>query len=864
MASLVEALFEVPTDRLRRMIQNRQIDPKKLTGITTKRQLVQTLSNELSRQNSAATGIVQCNAQQLSLLQLLVSLESNPVPWCKLLEAAGDTSLRPVLEPIVESLEELGLAFRIGSGIQIAPNVNYQVPISLSDRYTLEKALNQADAPAVKRILTNLNLKAERDVKASHVTAISHYLLDPANKPQLAQILTENETEVLEYLIAVGGSAPVYEVANALLGDGSADFYRYDWQNRWKSGRARNSIDRLLGKGLIHTISHGYGYSMYLIIPGDLLQHLTGTSSSNRWASPPPIPHPLETEPQSVLRHTYLLRDMTLLLAQLNVQDAARTSTGHIHKTNLKNIMRLFSLQSESYANFVYAMCREAGLIEVYGPKQIYQISAKGNAWLHWDSLAQIRTLFDAWRQGSIWAEMYQDPLMKAGSYRPQDAIRNMRYAVLHLLIQYPAYTFFDLDSVAEALAFRKPLMLAQNAMMSPDLLPAPLDFVANLVALCLYWFGMVELGASPAENITPPSPSGTSRRAKKTPPKQPAEMDIIGYRLTALGAWLFQLPDAKEPEAEPREGKFVVQPNAEIFVPPYLAPTLLYRLMGFTDVPGKAAFGNTLTLTRESIRRALDQGETVREILAFLQANSRTGIPQNVEYLINEVSSKHGHIRIGRAQMYLQTDTPILLKELQARRELKPFFVRALSDTIAIMQADDPDKLLRELRKAGYLPVSEDDTRPAHSRPTRQKLPDIEPISPLSIKEAKQTAKTEAALDWARIAQEDNTSYRIPTTLSAEGAAGKTASKTSPPVGATTSLDLIRYLLEQAVIRKQCIELSYQGQGEPRATFYLLEPSAVYGNFVNGFNQETQSQVSLNIKRIQWVRATQTPFSNS
>ena len=63
--------------------------------------------------------------------------------------------------------------------------------------------------------------------------------------------------------------------------------------------------------------------------------------------------------------------------------------------------------------------------------------------------------------------------------------------------------------------------------------------------------------------------------------------------------------------------------------------------------------------------------------MLAFLQAHARTGIPQNVEYLINDVGGKHGHIHLGKAQMYMQVDTPLLLKELQARKEIKPFFVR-------------------------------------------------------------------------------------------------------------------------------------------------------------------------------------------
>src|SRR5581483_3002940 len=114
--------------------------------------------------------------------------------------------------------------------------------------------------------------------------------------------------------------------------------------------------------------------------------------------------------------------------------------------------------------------------------------------------------------------------------------------------------------------------------------------------------------------------------------------------------------------------------------------PSTLFHLLMVTDVPAKGATGNVVTLTRDSLRRAFDHGLSGKDLIEFLQAHGRTGIPQNVEYLINEVAGKHGHIHIGRAKMYVQVDSPLVLKELQARRELKGYFVRALSDTVAIL----------------------------------------------------------------------------------------------------------------------------------------------------------------------------------
>ena len=68
-------------------------------------------------------------------------------------------------------------------------------------------------------------------------------------------------------------------------------------------------------------------------------------------------------------------------------------------------------------------MCREAGLISTAGDKQVYKITPTGNNWLYGDSVTQLRVLVEAWRQGALWGEMYNDPLHKANDYRSREAV---------------------------------------------------------------------------------------------------------------------------------------------------------------------------------------------------------------------------------------------------------------------------------------------------------------------------------------------------------------------------------------------------------------------------------------------------------
>ena len=82
---------------------------------------------------------------------------------------------------------------------------------------------------------------------------------------------------------------------------------------------------------------------------------------------------------------------------------------------------------------------------------------------------------------------------------------------------------------------------------------------------------------------------------------------------------------------------------------------------------------------------------------------------------------------------------------------------MRALSDTVALLNADDPEKLLRELRRAGYLPVSDDAPKtPALRAPSRSTPPSARPAAPPTVRSSRRAARTDTVVDWDRIAEED------------------------------------------------------------------------------------------------------------
>ena len=844
MATLAEALYAQPTERLRELVTARSIETKRLAIAPDKRQLVQLLTAELTRPQSLNAAALQCNARELRLLQIIVSQETGAgLTWKRLVQAVGG-ELEPALNHVMNGLTRLGLAFRVGPNVFVPDAVRHQIPQSLSDRYTLERLLNFYDAPALKRITENLGFRS--GTKANNTEVVLNALLAGNSLSQLKVPLTDDERRVLDYIIQVGGDALPTEVAAEVLGGKTDEFFRYDWQNRWKQGRERNAVDTLLARGMLFVLSPTYGYNLILVIPGDLLRALTGSDGSGFWTEAAPAPKPLAQQPVNPKQHTALIRDIVSLLGFIGTQAAARTNTGHIHKTSLKNAARNFTLSDDRYASFVYALCREAELMAPYGEKQTYALTEKGEKWLHLGTRDQQKALCSAWRSGAIWGEMFTEPLQKTNAYRSREMVAGIRSASLRLVASSVTAEFMDIVSLTDALSFGSPLLLVETAQHG-HLVASPLVFTRLLIGECLYWLGLAELAGMESGTAaeSPGLSDGKSGKAvggRGEPTAKSSGPVFTGFRLTALGAHLLEAPNSAPLPEEPREDKFIVQANSEIFVPPYLAPAIYYNLLTLTDIPVKGGIGSTVHLTRDSIRRLLDRGATVRNILAFLQAHARTGIPQNVEYLINEVGGKHGHIRVGKAHTYLQVDSPLLLKELQARRELKSFFVRTLGDTVAILNVEDTENLLRVLRKAGYLPVNDDAAlrNPLHASPVAEALPSEAATGISPVGRSAKAAAPSVVLDWERIARDDGKAWNPNAGLSS----------VMPPDAVQGKASIVK-LIREATEEELAIQFALAGIPDP----CTLVPTQIYGNFVQGISPLSETYETHNVNLMTWAR---------
>jgi len=95
--------------------------------------------------------------------------------------------------------------------------------------------------------------------------------------------------------------------------------------------------------------------------------------------------------------------------------------------------------------------------------------------------------------------------------------------------------------------------------------------------------------------------------------------------------------------------GAVYLQHDLSIVAPGPLAPSIDARLRGLADVESRE-LASSYRITAASVNRALAAGENADSLLAFLGGISLTGIPQPVQYLIEESAGRYGRVRVGTA----------------------------------------------------------------------------------------------------------------------------------------------------------------------------------------------------------------------
>jgi hypothetical protein len=186
------------------------------------------------------------------------------------------------------------------------------------------------------------------------------------------------------------------------------------------------------------------------------------------------------------------------------------------------------------------------------------------------------------------------------------------------------------------------------------------------------------------------------------------------GRRLLTAG------PDAAAaalaPHLPPEVDRVYLQHDLTVVSPGPLDPAVESRLLEVADVEGRG-LAASYRISPESVARALSAGATGDGIRSFLSGVSLTGIPQPLDYLLDEAVARFGRLRVRPAgaavggpgaRTLVASDDAALLATLLVDRDLAPLRLARVDDA-TLESAATPEAVERALTAARLGPVRED-----------------------------------------------------------------------------------------------------------------------------------------------------------
>lgn len=670
------------------------------------------LADRVTSRTSVIAALGTCDrwCRQLAEVALLLRGPTSAAAIAALVRAdGGDGVTEAQVDDGVARLVDRLLLFVDPEGrIWLNPALVALVPRPCGLGRPAEELLSGIGASALRGIAAAVGAGAKHRNKAALLTAITGRLAD---------------REAVGRLLAAAPPGAVEVLRRAR--DGYVELPYPGWGGRAAAGRADGPHAWLLDRGLLVDPATGYGFGR-AEVPREVGLALRGGVAVVAGApEPPPVAGVVvgdagELDRRAAVRAGATVRSVATLLGLLEAAPAATLKTGGLGVREVRRLAKGLDRAVEE-AFVLVEVAAASGLISRASYEPVAPTTA-ADAWLEappaerWLALA--RAWLDAPGIPSLAGRKAPD-----GSVVPGLVIvngvdgRRLRRATLDVL-------------AATAPGERAAGDLAAAVGWA---VPAAVDVLADGVAVDLVDWTV-------------------------------AEAAVLGLALDGALTSVGRLLHAGDHDrAAEQAAALLVDAPAEVILQADLtavvdaaAPQRLLdelRLLADAESAGSAV---VLRFSAGSVRRALDAGRQPDQILAFLTQHAARGVPQPLEYLVNDTARRWGSVRVGPVASYVRSDDPALLEEATRNRRLAKLRLRLLAPTVAVSEAAATE-VLAALRDAGFLPVEEDASgvvvraaaRRERVRATARPAPGTarvaEPINVLSVAEALLAAGDEA-----------------------------------------------------------------------------------------------------------------------
>lgn len=541
-----------------------------------------------------------------------------------------------------------------------------------------------------------------------------------------------SERALLDELRLLGGSAPTMLLYRRLLESGTIAKApldtRYGWNilrrlggSPWKrdSKQFGDVVARLGVLRLAFSADEAWRKSNELgepgprtFIPAPILEQVPLPEIPVELAPEPDVVQ--AAPPETALRDLY---ELTRAAAESPIPLTAR---GQIAKRALVRLNQNFRVQEDVAAvrsedelerlPFLRSLAEDLRLLEVGGGTLVPGPSL--DTFLSLPPPVRLQRLVEEYRATRRWCELDRVPGLtiseRGGPSRGTEAVFSARQRVIQELIRLPvdrwiagSHFVARLKRVAVDLLFpnesvprryledegnRDSVYDGNNpfgwTFQGDHAIPAWEDVeggIVGQVVRALHWLGLLDLGEGTASGPV--------------------------FRVSPTGLLLLQGGDLPKIEEAP---DVVVQPNFQVFAFPPTGEEVLFQLDQFAERV-KVDQAVEYRLTRESVYRAQKRDVGTAEIIAFLERVSRTPLPQNVRFTLEEWGEQHERIVVRRGAAILHLADAAALDALYADAQVGPLLGRRAAPTVALVASSQLASLGALLRQRGKLPAWEE-----------------------------------------------------------------------------------------------------------------------------------------------------------
>lgn len=149
-----------------------------------------------------------------------------------------------------------------------------------------------------------------------------------------------------------------------------------------------------------------------------------------------------------------------------------------------------------------------------------------------------------------------------------------------------------------------------------------------------------------------------------------------------------------------------LIQSDNTAIAPGPLEIEVARNLDSIADIESRGG-ATVYRFSETSIRRGLDHGKTGEEIKEFLRRTSKTPMPQPLEYLITDVSKRHGRLRVGNTSAYIRCEDPTLITQILSDKKVDGLPLRRIAPEVLTCELE-ANEVIVTLRAAGYMPAAE------------------------------------------------------------------------------------------------------------------------------------------------------------